>query len=674
MKMKHSRHPFLRLLIAILVVSTFVLGLTLFNSVYLKNSNFKSFDIGSFDMITGMAVSGFDEITEELPGANPNEARLNPKIATIIIDTLDKDDEGNVNTYPFTMDVYAYPYVTGSRNPVKFDNYKIRLRVFSAQLGVLTAKNNLAGEWTTQFTASNPIPGYMDYIFQATGKNGATYDMTSTNLAEFTFKPKYPGLEASAQIVIVEIDVNHPLIGPSPFDDYFGSQIYIKNRYYLDKDNDDFGDSNSPIEIGEGESVPNNYAYADDNTDCDDNTNDDPDSCPTVVNGGCYGFAGIPITKYLDNKNCAICRNPGMTMDNDNDGVDTDCDGLDGGTTACENSGTCDVEICNNNHDDDDDTKVDGDDSDCLGQKGTCSSGKVYVWTFTDKDIGGFSVPTNNGCARLNYCIYGESSYLLGTVLSTDASLICTGHDYLTEWKKCNAANEGIALFSKECENGKWVDLSEGEVVVQDDDHDSPVTEEQYKLLTPGCGLDVDGDGFLCDYSENYYTCEYDCKKSKICDPDEIIWNNGQNVYGSLDYCLVEDSVCTQNGLACSGVDTDGDLLSDAYETYLESKIPTEVTSLQDYVTWFDNSISDSDKDGINDDWDVCPGTYTLDGVLTLSTGKINAFGCYSSDVSRQVEKDVRPDGCFSFYDTTFYLSYYTNLMGGKSCSYQYNK
>jgi hypothetical protein len=685
--MGNSQKHFRRLLTIIIIVCTSIIALVLLNS-FLYGSSQSEFGGSNFNMLTGMAISGFTEITSELPGANPYEVRINPAEATIILDTLDKNAEGIVNTYPFTIDIYAYPMIPNTRGGVNFDNYKVTVRYNSQQLSIKTteAKNMVPGDWSKNVYGSNPIPGFIDFTYEANSLDGSTFGMTSTHLLELTFIPKFPGLEAPAQIVVVDVDINHALIGASPFDDYFGSEIYIKNRYYIDKDNDGFGDPNLPIEIGLSQSPSNSiFAYVEDNTDCDDNTEDDPNNCPTVVTGGCYGFAGIPITMYLDGnfKNCAICRNPGMTIDQDKDGVDTDCDGLDGGISddcpecqVCPEGGDCVQEICDNNHDDDDDGFVDIKDSDCLGQQGSCSIGSVYVWTFTDGDTGEFSVPINYGCARLNYCISGDHSYPLGILHPQDPTIICVGHDYLTEWKKCKASNEGMASYNKLCKDGEWVNLNDaGENnVVQDDYHDKPFTEEQYHLLTPGCGLDADNDGYLCDYFESYYTCKSDCEITKICDPNEIIWNNGQNVYGNSDYCMVNHHDCIEVGLQCTGTDTDGDDLPDAYEVYLETKIPNEIKTLDNYVTWFDNYISDSDKDGINDDWDVCPGTNTLGGVLTLSTGKINVFGCYTSDVSRQIEKDVRPDGCFSSYDTTFYIGYYTNLLSGESCPGLYNK
>ncbi|MBI2146576.1 hypothetical protein HYU22_04510 [Candidatus Woesearchaeota archaeon] len=118
--------------------------------------------------------------------------------------------------------------------------------------------------------------------------------------------------------------------------------------------------------------------------------------------------------------------------------------------------------------------------------------------------------------------------------------------------------------------------------------------------LTPGCGVDGDGDGSVCDYFETTVTCPTDC--------------------GTCPGAVAD---------GCSGVDSDTDGLSDAYESYLDG-----VMVGHGFVanSGFDPGRSDSDSDGVDDGSDFCPGTDVTAG-QSLANGRINVNGCYAGDV-----------------------------------------
>jgi len=89
--------------------------------------------------------------------------------------------------------------------------------------------------------------------------------------------------------------------------------------YYADVDEDTYGDPHALLDTCY--STPPS-GYVSDNTDCDDDTSDDPAGCPTDPSGCDSGCPGDGTSA------CAICINPGHTTECCGDGVDNNCDGL----------------------------------------------------------------------------------------------------------------------------------------------------------------------------------------------------------------------------------------------------------------------------------------------------------------------------------------------------------
>ena len=144
--------------------------------------------------------------------------------------------------------------------------------------------------------------------------------------------------------------------------------------------------------------------------------------------------------------------------------------------------------------------------------------------------------------------------------------------------------------------------------------------------------------------------------KAKLA-PDE----NKNGVYDPCEIPIIAD---------CK-TDTDKDGLSDEYEDYLNQQTPQKIKNEQSYSKWFDKNKADSDGDGINDNQDFCPNTDTKNNKLTVKKGKINVMGCFVTDVGRGNAKNVRPDGCFTAFDTTYYGQYYKKLSkygGSEKC------
>jgi hypothetical protein len=678
--MGSSQKHFKRLLTIIIIVCTSIIALVLFNSFLYESSDGGLFG-NNFNMLTGMAMSGFTEITSELPGANPHEARINPAEATIVLDHNPVfDRNGDEVTGPFTIDVYAYPVVNDFPQGGEFDNYKIILRYFPNRLEFVSAENMVPGNWNV-VSLSEQLGGvgYKDVTFEVENSvPDQGFGMTSTHLAEFTFKPKYPPLALPAQIAIYSVSINHPLIGRSTiFDDYYGSVINIKYLYYNDLDCDGYGDISNPILAGEDEiyDLAEACFVTDQVGDCDDDPSDDPDDCPTSI-AACWGMegssgSGFSMVLYSSTKYCAICRNPDMPIDLESDDIDNNCDGLENNCPGneicpeceiCPLVGECGQEICGITPEDDDgDGNDDPTDPDCIGQQGGCAPGTVYVWTFTDNELGTFQAPVNNGCFPENTCVFGYESFPFGTVHYQNNDLICSGNGALTQWIRCDAEKQGLMFYNHICENGIWKDMMVNNFnggSDDGDDDDSPITLEQYLLLTPGCGLDVDDDGFKCDYFENYDTCKLDCKKEDICDPNKIIWaDDVDEEYGNSDYCVVDDKDCFEMGLACTGTNGDPDSLADKYEIYLESRIPDVIKNAPGYKKWFDEKFADSDGDGITDSHDVCPGTQGL----IFEDLKVGVFGCPNADINNEVWDSSRPDGCYSSKDAITTVTYYTS-------------
>jgi hypothetical protein len=631
-----------------------VSGLFFAWDIFSKQSDSSSL-LNSF---TGMAVSGFSEITEQSSGVNPYEASINPRNAKIILDTLDKDANGNVKTYPFTVDVYAYPYIPNSGTKVVFNNYQITLRVAQNQLGVLSVKNNVPGNWKTTSYGSNPVPGYFDYTFTATSTD-SSFLMTSTNLAEFTLKPKSPGLKSPATILITSIKITHPLIGSQVplFNKYTKGIVNVTNKYYADEDCDGFGNANKPFFYNVGDILPAGTCnkniggcttcYQDKVGDCDDDKTDDPDNCPNMP-GSCIGFGGgggVGISTYLIQKTkyCAICKYPGMTYDDPNDDVDNNCDKAEFctlcGAPAPEpnptpTETTCTPEICNDNIDNDGDSKIDTKDMDCSYTScGTPGANTVVVWSYVTELKS--ETPARIGCCLVNQCANKAGiCYNPGQILTEDnMNMICVQHDQTSDWLVCNAQNEGVVApgMTYQCKSGQWVayvpSISGGQAFI-------PVYE-----LTPACGDSTihPPATTICDAFENCKTCEKDC---------------GACVVGAADADV--DGVPDTNEL------TNAEIEALKYTALKARLLALGKTCAQ---------LADCDGDGITDDKDFCPNTDSSNGQITAKTGFVNAYGCYAADTGTgTIPTTVRPDGCFSSFDTTFYISYYTNILGGGNC------
>ncbi|MFH1439936.1 MAG: MopE-related protein [Candidatus Woesearchaeota archaeon] len=190
------------------------------------------------------------------------------------------------------------------------------------------------------------------------------------------------------------------------------------------------------------------------------------------------------------------------------------------------------------------------------------------------------------------------------------------------------------------------------------------VVSETFKIpneLTPGCGIDADNDGNMCDPFETYLTCPEDCPMADVCGASPTIKLNGVNI-------------------DCN-IDTDGDGLPDGYEDYLEMNKPDAFKNPVD-IKWFDKSSADTDNDGVPDGKDYCPGTDTKDKTLTLATGHININGCYLGDsgtLRTDSKSKLGPDGCVDpkqdgSYILQYYLKQQNSGMSPNSCTNVYGE
>lgn len=146
-----------------------------------------------------------------------------------------------------------------------------------------------------------------------------------------------------------------------------------------------------------------------------------------------------------------------------------------------------------------------------------------------------------------------------------------------------------------------------------------------FNYYTPSCG-----DG-VCNIHENLLSCPNDCTSSIDC-PTTV--NDG----------------CVGNLIA----DLDGDGLSNDYEIALNLKLQASFPG----ITHYDSSRSDTDGDGVADNFDFCPGTDSANGVRTLVNGFVAANGCPVGDLSSGIKdaagQPTRPDGRFTFEDFNF--------------------
>lgn len=602
--------------------------------------------------ITGMAVSGFTEATESSPALK--EILINPKTGKVLT--------GN----PFTVDIVAYPKGDATKTvkyyliKLRFDSSKISYTSGSAksliQAKGWTVSESVSGSTTTTktltiegtaassgFSASQSAPlSLVEFGF--TAASGITAD-TSTSLLFFTYSLKDAKDGTSISGAITKKT---------------SSTITITAPVIIDND----GDGYSPPE------------------DCDDDTSDDgyyPSLCPDTI-AECYeeiSVATIPIKYQINlpllestgtvnivsqkNKFCSICRNPGIDIDYC-DGIDNDCDGVvDGKTTMYENcpSGVCAATSCPESPTDttscaETEQKL----GICIALLPTCNINECP----NTLSVGG----TSAGCDEKGICTtVGENCVDKG---STIDFTIIGGKTISYPTQTCNTAGtHKLIYFCKSSTTGAVTNMgmqkvscllgcSNGECVTS-----CPVssscptcpTEKEKKVkvnkeLTPACG---DGS---CQVFENYLTCKEDCKKEDICDSTKG---------GNTNYCLID----TNNDGAYDN-DLDNDELPNEYEVYLEFNVPQQIKSQANYKGWYDMNLPDTDIDGVLDGDDYCPGTDTKGDAITTKTGRVNALGCYVTDVGSGNKQQLRPDGCFSGFDTTYYIAYYTNTMKGDSC------
>ncbi len=222
-----------------------------------------------------------------------------------------------------------------------------------------------------------------------------------------------------------------------------------------------------------------------------------------------------------------------------------------------------------------------------------------------------------------NNCVSGIDDEVLPTCESFNAACgihrVCAN----TRYVDCNKGTGGVLLSGTEkCGSGKL--CSDGQCVLK--------TLPIPRSLTPACG-NIDPTKRVCDYFEHMLSCPEDC------------------------------TACP-TGVDCAGADTDGDGLSDAYETYLDTQIVTKGFK----TGTFSATAKDSDGDGVDDNVDYCPGTNDPAAAVkenTILNGKVNFNGCPTGDVTTE-GAGLGADGCLSLKDTTVMLQYYA---GRTQCS-----
>ena len=146
-----------------------------------------------------------------------------------------------------------------------------------------------------------------------------------------------------------------------------------------------------------------------------------------------------------------------------------------------------------------------------------------------------------------------------------------------------------------------------------------------FNYYTPSCG-----DG-ACNIHENLLSCPNDCTSSIDCP------------------ATVKDG-CVGDSIA----DSDGDGLSNDYEIDLNLKLQVSFPGIAHY----NPLLSDTDGDGVADNFDYCPGTDSANGVRTFVNGFVAANGCPVGDLSSGAKdaagQPTRPDGRFTFEDFNF--------------------
>jgi hypothetical protein len=652
--------------------------------------------------LLGMAISGFVENDDSNPGvpqvnqAFPKYAVLNPKDATAYIDSA--NNAGN----PFKIQVEASPYsnIVGDlpSSIAKVNHFEITITYPTSSFEFVTANiysdpgTDMAGGWDTTLNDDFGV-----ITFEGQGKDAAsTFPYgEAVILAELTFKPKKN--VGSDDITLADIYMMNSLdnggeaviISSDPVNDKI--TVNFNSKVYEDNDGDGYGKGGFAFTPG---NIPL-PGYVANNQDCNDDTTNDPVydnfNCPNTIAGCVYGDPnqmdendpGFIPNSYFSPE-CAICQNPSVNANEVCDGIDNDCNGqVDDGSGAppsCLDTGyNCGVFYsckgqqlldCNNEQYGDV-LKLDGHDrcalefqdtvfcdvaiGQCVGDLSDCSvlqeeltqcqadlgvcEGSLLDCFNNNPNCDDVECTTLGGqCTSNGDCLVegGTGCTVAGNTLIFDDSF---GNQNMFPIMGCTVTGDNNYHAQYSCPgDGSTLLIDKTLCQAGCDDEDGCLTSvaspfEPILELTPACGIDGDGDGNDCDPFENCKTCRLDC---------------GDCPAGAID--SDEDGVPNDQELTIATITLLG------YGTILNG---------QDCL-----NNPDCDGDGVEDGYDFCPNTDTKDGQVTVYSGRINGYGCYAADVGTgKIQSAVRPDGCFSAWDTTYYIGYYTNLIAQESCS-----
>ncbi|MBT4540383.1 hypothetical protein HOC35_02625 [Candidatus Woesearchaeota archaeon] len=667
--------------------------------------------------LLGMAIGGFVEDDPDLV-ANilPKMAVINPTTATAYMDSANNPATGK----SFTIQVEAYPKDSTINVPdalKKLNHFKITLGYSNAFFDFVNAVvysdpgTKMAGSWDTTFDDND-----ISVIFEGQGKDAASffpYD-EKVILAEFTFKPKKDLGTYSINLLGIEMinSLNNgapaDLIMVDPGNDHI--EVNFNLKVYEDNDNDGYGKGG--FDFTPSDNPLNGYVA--NNQDCNDDTANDPTidvfgnpyACPDTKAGCIYGDPNTLDPYNLEGNNphayyspeCAICQNPSQLANEVCDGIDNNCGGGtdEGVKPTCNDEGyECGVfYLCKGGQDLDcnnepyaDGLKLDGHKrcalefagvsefcdvatGECVGDLSDCADIESEL-TQCQADLGecegNLEDCYNNNpgcdadeCAALGgecgangYCVIplsiGWDCIQTATTvkLSEDATVkeshpitSCVDSNGQSSFEEYACIGNSLGQKNTICPAGCDDNGCLGACPIVS-------TFEPILELTPACGLVEDDGQTHCNDFENCKTCSLDCGECQI-----------EGLSGTA--CLNDpNTLAPLNDKDCDGV-PDNEELTAATITQLGYSVLIGKDCVND---------PDCDGDGVEDGYDYCPNTDS-DGIGTVFTGRINGYGCYAADVGTgNTQSSVRPDGCFSHWDTTYYIGYYTNLMKQGSCN-----
>jgi hypothetical protein len=670
--------------------------------------------------LIGMAITGFKELnpalnTLTLPVDN-GKAMINPKTGTVYTDTKTSP----YTPAPFVIQVEAIPHYAGSTDPniLRANNFEITLKYFAADFDFVSAnvysdtqgiptKINNPASWKPTPPVVTPDGAYNRVTFYAEGGSEASNYFPLNQdviLAELIFKPKKT--TGIGQIILESVKVvkGSWVISTNVDPNKNTASLSFNLKVYEDLDGDTYGNLNKPAYQDSANILP---SYVKNAADCNDDKNPTPvimkdnnvwtcDKVTSCTNIPPDNIVLNTITDYNDyyGPECAKCQKPGISEICD--GIDNNCNGQKDegvaptcGTKNCGFFYMCKGSTlldCNKNPDNPAlILNFDGHEACqkfspatpfCDVATGNCIASLGQDCTSCQNDLTACQTKLNTCIGNLPTCNIAECTTLGGTCNEKGQCIVpgssCTsvgstvtfikaggisinyvsgcksgadGKQY-SEQYSCNGAN--LVFTKSSCPAG--CDAATGLCKASCPQVMCPScpTITIIKELTPACE-----DGIIhppattkCDAFENCKTCSADCGACPSTADSELV-----------------DPV-TGNGP--DGVPDSEELTNAEIEALKYTALKARLLALGKTCA----QLKDCDGDGITDDKDYCPNTDSSDGQITAKTGFVNAYGCYATDTGTGLASPlVRPDGCFSSYDTTFYISYYTNLIGGGACN-----